>query len=86
MKCETVNKIFMDYISGTIDPETKKEIDEHIIGCSDCRKMIEETGYVWSKVIQGTQEEPDPVLRIYFDSMVKTYSRILETRASATGW
>jgi hypothetical protein len=41
MKCKKVRKNFQEYLEGTLESARKKKLEDHIKGCSSCKKELE---------------------------------------------
>ena len=39
--CRDVHKLLFDYAQGTLDPELKKRMDEHLKDCPPCLKYVQ---------------------------------------------
>lgn len=42
MKCEIIKDLLPSYVDGLTSEETNKEVEEHIQGCSDCSRMLQD--------------------------------------------
>jgi hypothetical protein len=74
MKCEEIRVLIPDYLSETLDHQVKSRIDEHTLSCVDCRRKIDALALVWSKMEGLPEEEPGPVIRTRFYTMLEAYN------------
>ena len=42
MKCEIIRDLFPSYIDGLTSKESNQTIEEHLEGCRECRRYLEE--------------------------------------------
>ena len=42
MKCEIIRDLFPSYIDGLTSKESNQAIEEHLEGCRECRRYLEE--------------------------------------------
>ncbi|MFC1528681.1 zf-HC2 domain-containing protein [Candidatus Latescibacterota bacterium] len=77
MKCEKINELIPDFISGNLDSKTRMQIENHLGECAECKQAINEVDIVWSKLAEIPQEEPGPQVRTRFYSMLEEYRREL---------
>jgi len=40
MDCSDIKALLSEYIDGTLDPETKNRVDQHVASCADCREEL----------------------------------------------
>jgi hypothetical protein len=50
MDCERVRDEFIERLTGTLDPDRAKAIDEHIAGCAGCRAETDRLREMWSEL------------------------------------
>jgi anti-sigma factor RsiW len=55
------------YAAGTLDPETARELEQHLAGCADCRSMAAEQTALWRAldVWEAPPVSPDFDERLY---------------------
>jgi len=70
MTCGDYQERFSDYLSGEMDDDQKKTLDEHLAGCMDCRLHFEEVKTVWKELGDLPESEPSPALRSRFYAML----------------
>jgi hypothetical protein len=56
MECERVREEFVDRLTGNLDPERSKAIDDHIAGCAACRAETGRMRELWTEL--GTLRAP----------------------------
>ena len=60
MSCEEVKGLVQDYVIRELDPDARRRMDEHLLGCEECRRELA----LMSAVISGLEapplEEPAP--------------------------
>ena len=62
MKCEQVQEQFPDYLTGTIAPASRADIDAHLAGCAACREELASLTAMWTKLGTLPEEQPGPAL------------------------
>ena len=70
MTCGDCRESFSDYLSGELDEDRKKILDEHLAGCTDCRLHFKEVKTVWKELGAIPESEPSPSLRSGFYAML----------------
>ncbi|MEN8222905.1 MAG: zf-HC2 domain-containing protein [Acidobacteriota bacterium] len=70
MKCEVVKKLFPDYLMMETDIETAGKIEDHISECDDCRRELETSGAMWTKLEVLPVEFPGKDLKKNFYAML----------------
>lgn len=70
MTCADYRDRFSDYLSGEMDDDQKRTLDEHLAGCADCRLHFEEVKTVWKGLGDLPECEPSPTLRSGFYAML----------------
>ncbi|MBP7791545.1 MAG: zf-HC2 domain-containing protein [Candidatus Goldbacteria bacterium] len=56
MECQIARKKLKDYVKGNIiNPDEKKELEEHIKNCAVCKREL----YLWQEVINKQKEISD---------------------------
>jgi hypothetical protein len=50
MDCERVREEFVERLTGTLDPERSRAVDEHIAGCAACRAETDRMREIWSEL------------------------------------
>jgi hypothetical protein len=58
MECERVREEFVERLTGTLDAERSRAIDEHLAGCPACRAETERMRELWAEL--GTLRAPAP--------------------------
>lgn len=50
MDCERVREEFVERLTGSLDPERSRAIDEHIAGCAACRAETDRMRELWTEL------------------------------------
>jgi len=58
MKCEDVSNGLIAYMDGRINSAERKKLDEHLVGCADCRTRAEEMRKMWTVLDEMPVIEP----------------------------
>lgn len=58
MECERVREEFVERLTGTLDAERSRAVDDHLAGCSACRAETERMRELWAEL--GTLRVPAP--------------------------
>ena len=66
MHCELIQDQLADYLGGSLNPAARRQVDQHLAACADCRSAVE----VWDKLAGLTPERPSPELRARFQDML----------------
>jgi len=69
MKCEEIEDLLPDYLQGKLNPDRAVLVQEHIAECSRCGQEVE----IWKKLALLPEEQPSPMLRARFQSMLDSY-------------
>jgi anti-sigma factor RsiW len=83
MNCDKIQEKFADYLTGDLDADTRREVQDHLSVCAPCRREIEDLTAVWAKLGVLPEEQPSGDLRHRFYAMLEEYKSGLE--ASGTG-
>ena len=79
MKCEQIAELLPDYLQGSLPPEQRQTVENHIAQCIECRDDVA----IWEKLSLLPAEIPDPAMRERFDTMVQAYRSGRGDRAAA---
>lgn len=58
MKCEEVSKELIEHLNRSADSVQPREVEEHLVGCADCRKRAEELRGIWNVMDELPTIEP----------------------------
>jgi hypothetical protein len=58
MECERVREDFVERLTGTLDAERSRTIDQHLAGCASCRAETERMREMWAEL--ATLRVPAP--------------------------
>jgi len=67
MKCNKVHKNLLFYIDGELSSDKADEIYNHLIQCSECRKLYEQLAGIWNSV----EEERIPYQPFFYTRVVQ---------------
>jgi len=81
MNCETIQEKFADYLTGDLDDESRRGIQDHLAACPSCRAEIENLTAVWAKLDVLPREQPSGELRHRFYAMLEDYRNALDADA-----
>ncbi len=73
MECSQVNEHLPEYLSGTLEPPARIEIEAHWKACSKCRTEAEELDELWSDLEAIRTEAPSAEARVRFDAMLQAF-------------
>jgi predicted anti-sigma-YlaC factor YlaD len=57
MECERVREEFVERLTGNLDAERSRAIDDHVAGCTECRAETERMREMWAQL--GTLRVPE---------------------------
>jgi hypothetical protein len=78
MNCDKIQERFADYLTGDIDEQSRREVQDHIAACASCRAEIEDLTAVWAKLGVLPEEQPSGELRHRFYAMLEDYKGQVE--------
>ena len=81
MKCEDIKKYLTDYVSGQLDSDTEKNINDHISSCENCAQELDRMRAAVEALDRLPEQEPSPALRSRFYAML--HEEKAEARAGA---
>lgn len=58
MKCEEVSKELVEHLNQRADSAQRRELEEHLAGCTACRKRAEELRGIWNVMDELPAIEP----------------------------
>lgn len=71
MKCEEMEELLPDFVTGRLNAERASAVQAHIAECPQCGEEVE----LWKKLALLPQEQPSPALRARFQTMLETYEQ-----------
>lgn len=83
MSCEHIQERFADYLTGDLDDAARREVQDHLAACAECRTEIEDLTAVWAKLGVLAIEQPSAALRPRFYAMLEDYKARLEGSGAA---
>ncbi|GIV62541.1 MAG: hypothetical protein KatS3mg044_1407 [Rhodothermaceae bacterium] len=60
--CEDVNRFLVEYLDGTLDPETRARFEAHLGACPKCKPYLEQYLATLRLVKEAGDVEPPPAL------------------------
>lgn len=69
MKCEELDELLPDYLTGKLNSDRAVRVEEHIGQCAQCREEME----LWKKLALLPEEQPSEASRARFQAMLETY-------------
>jgi anti-sigma factor RsiW len=60
MNCEETRRLMQEYATRELDPELRRRVDEHLVGCEDCRQESVLFALVVSSLDSQPVLEPRP--------------------------
>jgi hypothetical protein len=80
MKCrECRNKLTL-FLTGDLDNEKQREIEEHLSNCKECQAEYKSIKTVWELMGEIPQPEPSEALYARFNMMIHEYQESLNMR------
>jgi len=73
MNCSEVQNLIPQYLSGELDDDTRREVEEHISGCPDCQEGMRREQSLGDLIGQSADDPPEEYWDSYND---KVRSRI----------
>ena len=75
MTCERNEERFSAYLSGEMEADEKKVLEDHLAGCDACRLQFAQMETVWTGLGDLPEKEPSPALRSRFYTMLESEKR-----------
>ena len=75
MECERVREEFVEQLTGRLDPERSRAIDQHVAGCAACRAELDRMREMWKEL--ETLRVPSP------SGAAGRVARLIEARAAS---
>lgn len=69
MKCEQIAELLPDYLQGSLSPDQYQAVEAHLDQCADCSEEVA----VWKKLSLLPIEQPSPMSRVRFETMLQAY-------------
>ena len=80
MNCQELVNLLVDYLDGTLEPETARELERHLEGCTSCLNFINTYKATTTWVRKVTYEEMPEKLKARLASFLRT--KIREEKAN----
>jgi hypothetical protein len=70
MTCAELDILLCDYVDGTLDPQRKAAVEEHLANCATCAEAARDASMAVQFLAQATPVEPPPelVTRLLFEA------------------
>ena len=75
MNCKYIEENIINYIEGRISQENRTGIEEHIIECDRCRKLMEETTAIWDSITSPVKSELSPFFWTRLQARIEEYEK-----------
>jgi hypothetical protein len=88
MKCKWCQEHLLDFVTGALSADARRDLEEHLAGCPSCRSEAAELGRTWETLGTLPEERPTPALRARFYAMLeqaKAGASVSERPAPARG-
>ena len=82
MNCEGALELFLEPLTGDLDPDTKAALEAHLAGCSTCRESSDGLLSLWNGLESLPQEKPSEALRQRFYAMLHDWGAEKKRRRS----
>jgi len=73
MNCNQYKEQITLLVTGSLDPNQRLELENHLAGCPDCRTEFESSLKVWNLMGESTEPLPSETLRTGFEAILKNY-------------
>lgn len=80
MICERAKEQMAEYLSGTLEAESRENFVQHLERCPRCRGEVEELGELWRGLEFLPAPEPGVAVRERFNEMLEAYRCGMEQR------
>jgi len=67
MKCEGMESQLISYLDGRVTVRERREVEQHLAGCADCRARVEGFRGVWKVLEETPGQEPSA----WFDARLR---------------
>jgi hypothetical protein len=81
-ECTNIKNIFPDYLTGDLEPEMVKSVQQHTEVCDACCLELEELTTTWTQLGVLPEEQPGPNLRKNFYTMLESYKEGLNREST----
>jgi HEAT repeat protein len=80
MECKDYREQFTLLLTDALDQKERAEIENHLAGCTDCRKEFEAERKIWALMGEIPQPEPSVSMKANFDTILSNYKEELYSR------
>ena len=88
MNCKEAQAAMIDYLDEALPASAAKQVEEHLAGCGECRREVEEARELLTAMKNSPLQMPSPTLRENFQTMLQaelnmeTMSNIFQSPAT----
>lgn len=85
MDCKDYREQFTTFLSDSLHEKQRSELENHLAGCTGCRKEFEAARKIWD--LMGEIEQPEPSARMQqsFDIMLSNFKEEIRARRNPVG-
>lgn len=80
--CEQIEELLPDYLQGALAREEDDRVEGHLRQCADCRESVA----LWNKLALLPQEQPTPVVRERFRTLLQAFEEGRAVESMGHGW
>jgi len=62
MTCAELETLICDYVDGTLGPDARTTVEQHLAGCRDCRALAQDAAAAVGFMERAAEAEPPPEL------------------------
>jgi anti-sigma factor RsiW len=73
MTCEEIKPLFAEYWNGTLSPEDRARVEQHLEACASCRAESARLGTLWRNLALLPPDEPGSAVRERFYETLSAY-------------
>jgi len=78
MNCQQFDQLSVEYIAGSLDPESRAKLEAHLAACPTCRQETDGLVALWTKLAELPDMEPSADLDARFNSMIQGFRQGLD--------
>jgi hypothetical protein len=79
MNCKEVQALLIDYLDGAMDVSAAGVMEQHLEGCTECKRESEDLQLLMAAMQNTVAEPPPPALREGFDILLQSELNMLTT-------
>jgi hypothetical protein len=85
MDCKDYREQFTAFLSDSLHEKQRAELENHLAGCSECRKEFEAARKIWDLLGEMQQPEPSGHMQNSFDVMLANFKEEVRARRDPLG-